>query len=220
MSETNHHVHHAGHDHAGHGNVNTMAISATLHCLTGCAIGEIAGLMIGTAVGLSTGWTVMLAVGLAFVFGYTLSTLPLLKAGLGVGAALSVVLAADTLSIATMEVVDNAVMAVIPGAMDAGLVNPVFWLAMMLALTVAFFAAWPVNRYLLARGRGHALTHQYHGDTSGATGARRFIPSFGTGALVAVIVAFMLGGLVVSIADSVGDDETGGSGGQHAADHG
>ncbi|WP_243058271.1 DUF4396 domain-containing protein [Nocardioides sp. SR21] len=224
MSEANQHVHHAGHDHTGHGNVNTMAISATLHCLTGCAIGEIAGLMIGTALGLSTAWTVVLAVGLAFAFGYTLSTLPLLKAGLGVGTALSVVLAADTLSIATMEVVDNAVMAVIPGAMDAGLVNPVFWLAMMLALTVAFFAAWPVNRYLLARGKGHALTHRFHGDAAEAVGARRFIPSFGTGALVAVIVAFMLGGLVVSIADSVGDsvggEETGGSGGQHAAGHG
>ena len=221
----NQHVHHAHHDHAaaggrGHhdmGNVNTMAISATLHCLTGCAIGEIAGLMIGTAIGLGTGWTIVLAVSLAFLFGYLLSTLPLLKAGLGVGAALSVVLAADTLSIATMEVVDNAVMALIPGAMDAGLVNPVFWLAMMLALTVAFFAAWPVNRYLLARGKGHALTHAYHGDAE-ATALRRYIPSFPTGALIGVIVAFMLGGLVVSIADAVGEEEPGNEGGGgHAA---
>src|SRR5688500_10384026 len=140
------HAAHGGHDmghdaHGGHdmGGVNNMALSATLHCLTGCAIGEIAGLMIGTAIGLSTGWTIALAIGLAFLFGYTLSTLPLLKAGLAVGAALSVVLAADTLSIATMEVVDNAVMAVIPGAMNAGLVNPVFWVAMMIALTVAGF---------------------------------------------------------------------------------
>src|SRR4028118_684690 len=145
-----------------HGNMRAMAVSATLHCLTGCAIGEILGLMIGTALGFSTTQTIVLAVSLAFVFGYALSTLPLLKAGLGVGTALSVVLAADTLSIATMEVVDNLVMLVIPGAMEAGLVNPLFWLSMSLALTVAFFAALPVNLYLLNRGRGHALTHQYH----------------------------------------------------------
>jgi len=145
-----------------HGNMRAMAVSATLHCLTGCAIGEILGLMIGTALGFSTTQTIVLAVSLAFVFGYALSTLPLLKAGLGVGTALSVVLAADTLSIATMEVVDNLVMAAIPGAMDSGLVNPVFWLSMSLALTVAFFAALPVNLYLLNRGKGHALTHRYH----------------------------------------------------------
>jgi hypothetical protein len=142
--------------------VNALAVSATLHCLTGCAIGEIAGLMIGTALGLATVPTIALAVGLAFLFGYALSTLPLLKAGLAVGTAMSVVLAADTLSITTMEIVDNLVMLVIPGAMDAGIVNPIFWLSMALALTVAFFAALPVNRYLLARGKGHALTHQYH----------------------------------------------------------
>lgn len=141
---------------------NSIAANATLHCLTGCAIGEIAGLMIGTALGLSTGVTIVLAVGLAFLFGYTLSTLPLIQAGLGFFAALSVVFAADTLSIATMEIVDNAVMAVIPGAMDAGLVNPVFWVGMMIALTAAFIAAFPVNRYLIDKGKGHALTHQYH----------------------------------------------------------
>jgi preprotein translocase subunit SecG len=201
------HADHAGHDHHNMGGLNSMALSATLHCLTGCAIGEIAGLMIGTAIGLSTGWTIALAVSLAFLFGYTLSTFPLLKAGLGVGAALSIVFAADTLSIATMEVVDNAVMALIPGAMDAGLVNWVFWMSMMIALTVAFFAAYPVNRYLLQRGKGHALTHQYHGGTGEVTGARRFIPSFATSTLVAVIVAFMLGGLVVSIADELGGEE-------------
>jgi hypothetical protein len=186
----------------------SLAFSATLHCLTGCAIGEIAGLMIGTAVGLSAGWTIALAVVLAFVFGYTLSTLPLLRAGLGVRAALGVVLAADTLSIATMEVVDNAVMALVPGAMDAGLVNPIFWLAMMLALSLAFFAAYPVNRYLLARGKGHALTHGYHTDSSEVTGARRHIPSFPTSTLVAVIAAFMVGGLVVSVADELEDEGT------------
>ncbi|MSW71827.1 MAG: DUF4396 domain-containing protein [Actinobacteria bacterium] len=179
-----------------------MALSATLHCLTGCAIGEILGLMIGTALGLGTWTTIALAVSLAFLFGYALSTLPLLRAGLGVGAALSIVLAADTLSIATMELVDNSVMALVPGAMEAGLVNPVFWLSMMLALTVAFFAAWPVNRYLLARGKGHALTHDYHGIEP--TGARRFIPELATPTLVAAITAFMLGGLVVSVADDLG----------------
>jgi len=139
---------------------NSLAASATLHCLTGCAIGEIIGLMIGTAFGLSTGVTILLAVGLAFLFGYALSTLPLIQAGLGFFAALSVVFAADTLSIATMEIVDNAVMALIPGAMDAGLVNPVFWVAMMIALTAAFIAAFPVNRYLIDNGKGHALTHR------------------------------------------------------------
>ncbi|ANW67901.1 hypothetical protein BCA37_20040 [Mycobacterium sp. djl-10] len=180
-----------------------MAVSATLHCLTGCAIGEIIGLIIGTALGLGNLATVAIAVALAFLFGYTLSTLPLLKAGLALGTALSVVLAADTLSIATMEVVDNLVMAAIPGAMNAGLVNPVFWIGMAIALTAAFFAAYPVNRYLLKRGKGHALTHQYHQGGSPVTGFRRLIPSFSTGALVAVISAFMVGGLVVSVADSL-----------------
>ncbi|WP_232819844.1 DUF4396 domain-containing protein [Nocardioides allogilvus] len=205
MTSTPHHGH-AGHDHAAMSGVNSMALSATLHCLTGCAIGEIAGLMIGTAIGLSAGWTILLAVSLAFLFGYALSTLPLVKAGLGFGAALSLVLAADTLSIATMEVVDNAVMALIPGAMDAGLVNPVFWASMMLALTVAFFAAWPVNRYLLQRGKGHALTHGHHAGGA-VSGARRFIPTLTTATLVAAIVAFMLGGFVVSVADRLGDEQ-------------
>lgn len=142
--------------------LNKMAVSATLHCLTGCAIGEITGLILGTALGLSNFVTIVLAVGLAFLFGYALSTVPLVKAGLGLMAALGIVLAADTLSIATMEIVDNLVMLAVPGAMDAGLVNPVFWLAMPLALTVAFFAAMPVNKYLLVRGKGHALMHEYH----------------------------------------------------------
>jgi uncharacterized cupredoxin-like copper-binding protein len=192
------------------GGINAMAASATLHCLTGCAIGEILGLIIGTALGLSNVATIALAIGLAFLFGYALSTLPLLRAGLGFFGALGIVLAADTLSIATMELVDNAVMAAIPGAMEAGLSNPVFWLAMMLALTTAFIAAYPVNRYLLSRGKGHALTHHY---MHGAQPAdwRRFIPSLGTGALAAVIVAFMLGGLVVAATSGL---DTGG----HSAD--
>jgi hypothetical protein len=180
-----------------------MAVSATLHCLTGCAIGEIVGMLIGTAAGLGNGTTVVISILLAFVFGFTLSTLPLIRSGLSVGAALRIVVAADTLSIATMEVVDNLVVLVFPGAMNAGLVNVEFWVSLIVSLVVAFLAAFPVNRFLLQRGKGHALTHGYHADAAGATGARRLIPVFSTPALVAVIAAFLLGGLVVSIADAL-----------------
>lgn len=204
-SEVDGHAGHAGH--VGHGSSKAMAVAATLHCLTGCAIGEMLGLVIGTAVGLSTGWTIAISVSLAFFFGYLLSTLPLLKSGLALGAAFSLVLAADTVSIATMEVVDNAVMALIPGAMDAGLVNPVFWVGMMIAFTAAFVVAYPVNRYLLQRGKGHALTHEFHGAAAATTGARRYLPSFATSTLVAVLVAFLLGGLLVSVSAELGDDE-------------
>jgi hypothetical protein len=189
-------------DHHAHDSTptRTLALSATLHCLTGCAIGEILGLVIGTAAGLSTGWTIVLAVSLAFLFGYLLSTLPLLKAGVSVAAALSVVLAADTLSIAIMELVDNTVIALIPGAMDAGLVNPTFWIGLVIALTAAFFAAYPVNVWLLARGKGHALTHGYHGADEVTTGWRRLIPTIATSTLVVGILTFALGGLLVSLA--------------------
>lgn len=139
----------------------SIAASATLHCLTGCAIGEITGLIIGTLLGLGVVATIALAVGLAFLFGYSLSLLPLVKGGIAFTSAAGLVLAADTLSIATMEIVDNAVMLAFPGAMD-NLVNPLFWIAMSLALTAAFFAAWPVNYYLLKRGKGHALLMQHH----------------------------------------------------------
>ena len=142
----------------------SMAASATLHCLTGCAIGEVSGLIIGTAAGMSNLTTIILAIALAFFFGFTLSTLPLLSAGLGFWKALSIVAAADTLSITTMEIVDNAVMWIIPGAMDATLVDPLYWISMPIALIAAFFAALPVNKYLLARHKGHALTMQYHHD--------------------------------------------------------
>ena len=166
----NHHPNHEhmNHDHeshhASHGgvNLNKMAASATLHCLTGCALGEVTGLIIGTALGWGVLPTIILAVALAFVFGFTLSTLPLRKAGLGFFAALSVVFAADPLSIATREVVDNVVMLVIPGAMSAGLVSPLFWISMPIALTVAYLAAFPVNKYLLSKGKGHALVMKYH----------------------------------------------------------
>ena len=161
-NQTSHHGHHgSGHDKT---TMQSMAVSATLHCLTGCAIGEVLGLIIGTVFGLGTVITIILAIGLAFIFGFGLSTLPLLKAGVSFTAALSVVAAADTLSIATMEVVDNLVMLLIPGALHAGLVNPLFWISMPLALTVAFFAALPVNRYLLERNKGHALTMNLLGE--------------------------------------------------------
>ena len=181
--------------------VDRMAVSATLHCLTGCAIGEILGLLVGTAVGLTNGVVVVLSIVLAFCFGYTLSTLPLLRGGMDVAAALRLVLAADTLSILTMEVVDNLVMLGIPGAMNAGLVNVVFWVGLMISLVVAFGAAYPVNRALLRRGRGHALTHDHQAGHGAA--ARTWVPDVPTGSLVAVITAFLLGGLVVSIAEAL-----------------
>lgn len=145
-----------------HNSLRSTAISATLHCLTGCAIGEIAGMLLGTALGWSMLVTTVTAVALAFLFGYSLSLIPLLRAGLPFTKALPIILAADTLSILTMEIVDTAIMLLIPGAMNAGLVNPLFWLAMAAALTVAFFAAVPVNYYLLKRGKGHALVHGFH----------------------------------------------------------
>lgn len=156
MSEM-HHTH-EHHNHANQSSVTAMAAGATLHCLTGCAIGEIVGLVAGAVFGLGNSTTIVLSVALAFVFGFTLSTLPLLKMGFGFTAALSVVAAADTLSIATMEVIDNLTMLVIPGAMHATLVEPLFWGSMSLALIAAYFAALPVNIYLLKRNKGHALT--------------------------------------------------------------
>jgi hypothetical protein len=189
---------HSHHHHDGQ-STRTLALSATLHCLTGCAIGEIMGLVIGTAAGLANGWTIALSITLAFFFGYALSTLPVLKAGLGIGAALGVVLAADTLSIAIMELVDNTVIALIPGAMDAGLVNATFWVGLVIALSAAFVAAYPVNLWLLGRGKGHALTHAYHGSAA-ASGWRRFIPTIATSTLVVGILTFALGGLLVSLA--------------------
>jgi hypothetical protein len=138
------------------------AASATLHCLTGCAIGEVLGLVIGTAFGLSATATIVLAIALAFVFGYALTLRGVLTAGVGLAAALQVALAADTLSITVMEIVDNAVVLAIPGAMDAGLGSLLFWGSLAFALAVAFVVAWPVNRWLISRGRGHAVVHQYH----------------------------------------------------------
>ena len=139
-----------------------MALSATLHCLIGCAIGEMIGVTIGTHVGLEPHMTVLLAAILSFVSGYTVSTWPLLKAKLPFKKALRLVFAADTLSILTMTIVDNIVMLTVPGAMDKDLSNPIYWLSRVLSLTAAFIIAFPVNAYLLRRGKGHALTHEYH----------------------------------------------------------
>ena len=150
--------------------LNRLAASATLHCLTGCGLGEVVGLLIGTALGLSNTTTIGLAVALAFLFGYSLSTLPLVRRGVAPRTAFRLVLAADTLSLATMEVVDNVVMAGIPGAMGKGLSSPIFWIAMVLSLAAAFVAAFPVNRYLLTRGKGHALVHEFHEGHQGHVG--------------------------------------------------
>ena len=190
---------HSHHQHSHHHeSLRPMAASATLHCLTGCAIGEIMGLLIGTALGFSAWQTLALAVALAFFFGYTLSTLPLLKAGETFGKALTVVFAADTLSVATMELVDNGVMAVLPGAMEAGLGNGLFWAAMALALFVAFLAAFPVNLALLKKGKGHALTHDYHG-AEAASDWRRHLPDLPPPALAVAIGAFLLGGFIAAV---------------------
>ncbi|EAP97048.1 hypothetical protein JNB_20598 [Janibacter sp. HTCC2649] len=140
----------------------SQAISATLHCLTGCAIGEVLGLAIGTALGLSNLATIVLAVVLAFVFGYALTITPVLRAGLPLAAALGVAFAADTVSITVMEIIDNAIVLLVPGAMDAGLASWLFWASLAFALVVAFAVTVPVNRWLIARGKGHAVVHQYH----------------------------------------------------------
>jgi hypothetical protein len=143
--------------------LNRTAFSATLHCLTGCAIGEVLGVVVGTALGWSAVATIALAIVLAFFFGYGLTMLPLLRSGMALGAALPLAFASDTLSITVMEIVDNLIIVVIPGAMDAGLGSLLFWGSLTFALAVAFVAAFPVNRYLISRGKGHAVVHKHHG---------------------------------------------------------
>ncbi len=142
--------------------LNRTAFSATLHCLTGCAIGEVRGVVVGTALGWSAVATIALAIVLAFFFGYGLTMLPLLRSGIALGAALPLAFASDTLSITVMEIVDNFIIVVIPGAMDAGLGSLLFWGSLAFALAVAFVAAFPVNRYLISRGKGHAVVHKHH----------------------------------------------------------
>ncbi|MFE9652760.1 DUF4396 domain-containing protein [Micromonospora sp. NPDC006431] len=139
-----------------------MAAAATLHCLTGCAIGEVLGMVIGTSLGLHNAATVVLSIALAFVFGYGLTMRGVLRAGVGVRAALKVALAADTISIAVMELLDNAFMVAVPGAMDAGLTSLLFWAALAASLLVAFLLTTPINRWLISQGKGHAVVHHYH----------------------------------------------------------
>lgn len=164
----NHEHAHPGHDlnHEGHGSAAPvswrMAAQATLHCLTGCAIGEVLGMMIGTALGWNNFATIALAVALAFVFGYLLTMRGVLKAGVDVKTAFRIALAADTVSIVVMEILDNGVMLVVPGAMHAGLGEGLFWGALAFAFLVAFVLTTPINKWLIGRGKGHAVVHQYH----------------------------------------------------------
>jgi hypothetical protein len=188
-----HAAHAGGHEHhempASGRELTTVALSATLHCLTGCAIGEVLGMVIGTALGFSDLGTIALAVALAFLFGYALTSLPLLRAGFTLAAVVPIALAADTLSIAVMEIVDNAVMLAVPGAMESGLGDVLFWGALAFALAIAGTVALPVNRWLIARGKGHSVVHRtgVHGGPSprlvGAIAAAAFL--FGTTVLVA-----------------------------------
>lgn len=143
-------------------NLNRIAFSATAHCLAGCSIGEILGMMIGSASGLSDAATIALSVALAFLFGYSLTMVPLLRGGTALGAATRVALASDTFTIAVMEIVDNAAMLVIPGAMEAGPAQPLFWGSLVTSLAVAGIAAFPVSRWLISRGRGHAVAQGHH----------------------------------------------------------
>jgi hypothetical protein len=186
---------HTGHDHcheplpASGRALDRVAFSATLHCLTGCAIGEIVGMIVGTALGFSDWGTVALAVALAFLFGYTLTSLPLLRAGIAFATVVPIALATDTFSIATMEVVDNAIMLGVPGAMEAGVGDLLFWGALAVALPIAGVVAFPVNRWLIQRGKGHAVLHEtgIHGgpSTRSVAIAAAVAAVFGTSVLVA-----------------------------------
>lgn len=158
----------AGHAHSGHGDHGQgaspwqAATSATLHCLTGCAIGEVLGMVLATWWGWSNVPSVIVSVALAFVFGYSLTMSSVLRAGVRFGTALKVALAADTVSILVMEIVDNVVMLTVPGALDAGLADVLFWVSLALSLAVAFAVTVPVNKVMIERGRGHAVMHGYH----------------------------------------------------------
>ena len=186
--------------------LDTVAFSATIHCLTGCAIGEILGMVIGTALGFSDWGTIALAVALAFLFGYALTSLPLLRAGMALSAVVPIALATDTFSIATMEVVDNAIMLAVPGAMEAGVGNVLFWGALSVALVVAGVVAFPVNRWLVARGKGHAVLHE-----TGIHGG----PPVRVVAVIAAVAAIF--GAAVLIAEAFDSDEEGAHGDEHGA---
>jgi len=184
------HGHHHHHELPTSGRaLDAVALSATLHCLTGCAIGEIVGLAIGTALGWSNLATIVLAIALAFLFGYALTSYPLLRAGLALSAVVPIALASDTFSIATMEIVDNAIVLIIPGAMDAGLADLLFWASLAVALVIAGAAAFPINRWLIARGKGHVAVHN--------TGIHGGPPPRVVGAVA--VVAGVLGSLVLLV---------------------
>jgi Domain of unknown function (DUF4396) len=156
-------------EHEGHsprqadGSLTKSAIQATVHCLTGCAIGEILGMVIATALALSNTSSIVLSIALAFVFGYALTLGPVLRAGVPPGRALRLTFASDTVSIGTMELVDNAFIILVPGALAAGLSDSIFWWSLFVSLAIAFVVTVPVNRVLIARGRGHAVMHELHG---------------------------------------------------------
>lgn len=157
------HGHHEQHAMAEEGaSLTGLAVSATIHCLTGCAIGEVLGMVIGLALGWGNAATVALSVVLAFLFGYSMTLWPLLAGGMAFRTAAGLALASDTLSITVMEIADNAVVLMVPGAMDAGLTSLLFWGSLALSLAVAFVVALPVNRWLISKGRGHALVHAHH----------------------------------------------------------
>ena len=212
------HEHHDEHDHHGHHHhelptsgraLTSVAFSATIHCLTGCAIGEITGMAIGTALGWSDGATIALAVGLAFLFGYTLTSIPLLRAGFAFAAVAPIAFASDTVSIAIMELVDNGIMLLIPGAMEAGIGSLLFWGSLSVALVIAGAAALPVNRWLIARGKGHVAVHE--------TGVHGGPPVRVVAAIAAVAAVF---GTTVLVAEVLGGDEGGEGGHQMAAGDG
>ena len=186
--------------------LTSVALSATLHCLTGCAIGEVLGMIIGTALGFSDLGTIALAVALAFLFGYALTSLPLLRAGLAFSVVAPIALASDTASIALMELVDNGVMLIIPGAMESGLDDVLFWAALSFALVVAGVFALPLNRWLIGRGKGHAVVHEtgIHGGLSPRTVG------------IAAAVAFVFGTSVL-LTEAFGGGEEPASGGGHSA---
>jgi hypothetical protein len=193
MSHDGGHRAHGGH---GGGSLNRVAALATLHCLTGCAIGEVLGIVIGTAFGLGNTATVVLAILLAFVFGYSLTMLPLLRSGLPLAVSVPVAFASDTFSITVMEVVDTLVILAVPGAMDATLSDALFWGSLAFALALAFVAAWPVNRYLIARGRGHAVVHELHGDAPSPRLRLGRLVGLGVGAVAFTVAVGVVGSLV------------------------
>jgi len=180
------------HQHHAEQSLNRLAASATTHCLTGCAIGEVLGVAIGTALGWGNLETIVLAIVLAFFFGYAFTSWPLLRSGMALAAVLPIALAADTLSITVMEIVDNAILLVIPGAMEAGLGDILFWGSLSFALAIAFVVTVPVNRWLLARGKGHTAVHEtgIHGGPD-------------TRIVGAVTIAAFIFGLIVLIANGL-----------------